>query len=238
YNIQSIAIPPLGCGLGGLEWLKVMSMIEASLKDLPIEIVIFEPKGAPPVKEQSTQGGKKPPMTIGRALLVALIDIYKGSGYGHTLLEVQKIMYFIKESGEEIALKFVKYKYGPYSDDLRYAMQQLDGYYITGVGDGTQRAEIGLAENALEAATDYLKDQKDSRKNLERVKQLMSGFETPYGMELLSSVHYAWKYEGAKSLKEAIEVIRRWNYRKSQLMKDQHIEKAWARLEQEGWLKF
>lgn len=238
YKIKSIAIPPLGCGLGGLEWSKVRLMIEWILGDLDIEIIVFEPKGAPSVKEQPIELEKKPRMTKGRALLIALIDIYKGNGYGHTALEMQKIMYFIKEAGEDIPnLKFDKAKFGPYSDGLRHAIQQLEGYYICGVGDGTQESQVNLVESALKDAKDFLSQQRDAQKYLEKVKQLIDGYETPYGMELLATVHFASKYQGAKNIDEAIKLIRGWNYRKSQLMKDRHIEKAWHRLENNGWLK-
>ena len=239
FKIKSVAVPPLGCGLGGLDWSKVRPMIENCLGSLDIEILIFEPKGAPSVKDQPIELDKKPPMTKGRALLISLIDIYKGSGYGHTALEMQKIMYFIKESGEEIPkLNFVKEKFGPYSDGLRHAIQQLEGYYIRGTGDGTQTSEISLVENAIEAARDFLSNQQDATQHLEKVKELIDGFETPYGMELLATVHYASKYEGARTIDEAISKIRDWNFRKSQIMKDRHIEKAWLRLEGAGWLKF
>ncbi len=47
-NIRSIAVPPLGCGLGGLDWKVVRQHIEDALRDLNgVEIVVFEPHGAP-----------------------------------------------------------------------------------------------------------------------------------------------------------------------------------------------
>ena len=46
YNIQSIAIPPLGCGLGGLEWADVKSRVESAFGQLnDIEVIVFEPGG-------------------------------------------------------------------------------------------------------------------------------------------------------------------------------------------------
>lgn len=45
-GIQSIAIPPLGCGLGGLDWLDVRAFIEQELSALEdVEVVVFEPGG-------------------------------------------------------------------------------------------------------------------------------------------------------------------------------------------------
>lgn len=43
YNIKSIAIPPLGCGLGGLDWNIVKSKIENKLSDINIDVYLYEP---------------------------------------------------------------------------------------------------------------------------------------------------------------------------------------------------
>lgn len=238
HKISSIAIPPLGCGLGGLDWGIVRTMIELGLSGLETEITVFEPAGAPAVKDQPIELSKEPEMTKGRALLIALIETYKSHGYGHTALEIQKIMYFIKESGERVdKLHFVKHKFGPYSDGLRHAIQRLEGHYLRGAGDGTQKAQISLIETAVDAARDFLNKEESAQQNLRRVQELIEGFETPYGMERLATVHFASKYEGAKTLNDTITTIRAWNYRKSQLMKDRHIEKAWERLIEKGWLR-
>lgn len=43
-KIQSIAIPPLGCGLGGLRWNEVRSHIEKAFNGLnDLHVIIFEP---------------------------------------------------------------------------------------------------------------------------------------------------------------------------------------------------
>ena len=47
-KIRSIALPPLGSGLGGLNWHDVRPRIEAALRGFKdLRVVIFEPKGAP-----------------------------------------------------------------------------------------------------------------------------------------------------------------------------------------------
>lgn len=46
-GIRSIAVPPLGCGLGGLDWKRVRPMIEAAFAGAPdIRVTLFEPAGA------------------------------------------------------------------------------------------------------------------------------------------------------------------------------------------------
>lgn len=47
-NIRSIAIPPLGCGLGGLAWAEVRPRIEASFAGLAqVRVLIYAPASPP-----------------------------------------------------------------------------------------------------------------------------------------------------------------------------------------------
>ena len=76
YRIKSIALPPLGCGLGGLDWNTVRERIETILKDIAdLDIIIFEPKGTPDSGNIIIHR-KVPNMTPGRAALVELIQRY------------------------------------------------------------------------------------------------------------------------------------------------------------------
>jgi len=237
-GIRSIAIPPLGAGLGGLNWSDVKTRIEAAFADLPdVRVLLFEPQGAPPVEKMPVRT-KKPNMTPGRALLIRLLDLYGRQGYRHSLIEVQKLAYFLQEAGESMRLRFQAHHFGPYADNLNHALQHMEGHFIRGYGDRSTRAEIQLMPNATEQASEFLKTKPEAEQHLEKVKKLIEGFETPYGMELLSTVHWVVKHEVAD--KGNLEVIRArvesWNQRKKDLMKPQHIHKAYARLESEGWI--
>lgn len=238
FHIQSIAIPPLGAGLGGLNWSEVKQRIEAAFAELPdVRVLLFEPKGAPPV-EQMPVRTKRPNMTPGRALLIRLLDLYGRQGYRHSLLEVQKLVYFLQEAGEPMRLKFQAHHFGPYADNLNHALQHIEGHFIRGYGDRSAKAEIRLMPNATEQAREFLEKKPEAEEHLERVKQLIEGFETPYGMELLSTVHWVVTHEaGIQGDLDAIRAkVASWNKRKKDLMKPQHIQKAYSRLEQQGWV--
>lgn len=237
YRIQSIAIPPLGAGLGGLNWADVKPRIEKAFAELPdVRVLMFEPKGAPPV-EQMPVRTKRPKMTPGRALLIRLLDLYGRQGYRHSLLEVQKLAYFLQAAGEPMRLQFTAHHLGPYADNLNHALQRMEGHFIRGYGDRSGNAEIRLMPGALEEAQAFLENNSEAEHHLERVKALIEGFETPYGMELLSTIHWVVTHEpdNASSLEHISERVASWNHRKKQLMKPKHIHKAYARIEQQGW---
>jgi O-acetyl-ADP-ribose deacetylase (regulator of RNase III) len=238
-DIKSIAIPPLGAGLGGLNWVEVKSLIETSFNKIPgVDVLLYEPKGAPE-PDTIPIATTKPEMTRGRALLIRLLDIYRSQGYRHNLLEIQKLMYFLQEAGEKLKLKFTKNNYGPYAENLHHVLQKIDGHYIRGYGDRSGKSEVYLLEGALQEAKTLLENDADAQERLNAVARLIRGFETPYGMELLSTVHWVSKEtpDAAKNPETVLKKVQEWNPRKKFMMKPQHVDKALNRLKQENWLK-
>ncbi len=239
-NIKSIAIPPLGCGNGGLKWDEVKPLILGAFEKLPnIDVHIYEPKGAPDPKTM-INNTEKPRMTPGRAAIIKLLSIYRELNYALSNLEIQKLAYFLEQTGQELNLKYVKDQYGPYSNALRHVLTKMDGHYIEGVGDHTAEAQLAPTANALSEAEKFIEESKDVqfKSNLERVSGLICGFETPYGMELLSTVHWvAMNEPDVDSAVKAVAAIHNWNDRKKKLFSEDHISIAWKHLIQHKWIK-
>jgi len=148
------------------------------------------------------------------------------------LLEIQKLSYFLQECGQDLRLKYVKHTYGPYAHNLNKVLEVLEGHYIRGYGD-TQKpdVEIALMQGANQKADAFLQDYPEAVQRLNEVADLVDGFETPYGMELLASVHWIINHDKtAVDVDEAIQQVHQWNDRKRQLLKPEHIRIAWNRL--------
>src|ERR1700722_11696579 len=142
-NIRSIAVPPLGCGLGGLRWNEVRPLIEAAFAKLPdIQIALYEPGGAP-AADEIVKSKEPPAMTVGRASLIGLVRRYLGAVMDPavSLLEVHKLMYFMQETGEQLRLKYKKAEYGPYAENLRHVLSAIEGHFISGYLDGGDRPD-------------------------------------------------------------------------------------------------
>lgn len=238
-GIQSIAIPPVGCGLGGLNWQEVKPLIESAFAELPnIDARIFEP-GTVLDPKQMTVRTVRPKMTSGRAAILKIIEIYREMEYGLSKIEIQKLAYFLQLSGENLKLNFVKQQYGPYSEELKHALNNMEGHYIRGVGDGVMPADIEPMENALDEAESFIAQQENCEltQRVARVSKLIDGFQTPYGMELLATVHWvAMNEEDVTSVEDALSKIHAWNDRKKAMMQPTHVGVAWNRLQAEGWL--
>jgi len=239
HGIASIAVPPLGCGNGGLSWSKVRPMIEDAFAKIPdVRVLLFAPHGVPATDERVVRT-KRPRLTRARALFIASIDQYSVLAYQITLLEIQKLGYFLQEAGEPLRLRIQKGHYGPYADNLNKVLETLEDHYIHGY-DGTRspEKEIALSDGAADAATRFLEDEPTAQERLEQVSRLIDGFETPYGMELLSSVHYVATHDDTKATDAdtAVEMVHAWNDRKRELLREDHIRIAWKQLAEQGWL--
>jgi len=239
-KIESIAIPPLGCGLGGLNWNEVYKKIEETLRPLnQIDIYVFEPAGSPKA-EKMKNCTSAPPMTSGRAALLSLMKQYLKPLMDDeiTLLEIHKLLYFLQVSGEPLRLNYIKGFYGPYATNLHNVLERMEGHFISGYGDGTEAPGkvIEFKKEAVQKAEEFIKNRKNTLVRFCRIEELILGFETPYGLELLASVHWvAVQEKTQQDIEKCIQFIHSWNERKRNILKTEHIRVTWKRLHDLNW---
>jgi O-acetyl-ADP-ribose deacetylase (regulator of RNase III) len=239
HGIHSIAIPPLGSGLGGLDWSEVRPLIEQVFADLPeVEVLVYEPGGAP-ADDRIKQSSEVPRMTAGRAALVSLMNRYLAAlmDPSITLLEVHKLMYFLQAAGEPLRLRFVKALYGPYAENLRHVLRDIEGHLISGYADGGDMPDkqLSLVPGAVKDAEHFLESHAATHERFDRVAQLVEGFETPFGLELLATVHWVATQELALGVNDIVRATYAWGARKRQFSPAQ-IELAAERMRELGWL--
>ena len=240
YSIKSVAVPPLGSGLGGLNWSEVRPQIEASLEPLTdVRVIIYEPSGAP-LTEQMIRSREVPAMTSGRAVLVELINRYLLGLLDPfvTLLEVHKLMYFMQEAGEPLRLRYQKALYGPYAENLRHVLRAIEGHLVSGYSDGgdAPNKQLKLVPQAVTDAQNFLKEHPDTRTRFDKVAELIEGFESPFGLELLSTVHWVLKNEPVDTGNTVVDRVYAWHDRKRQFTPRQ-IALAADVLSSKGWIK-
>jgi len=238
-NIASIAVPPLGCGNGGLDWPQVRRLIEAAFKEMPhVRVLLYEPAGVPGAESMAV-ATPRPRMTRGRALLLHLLDCYRVPDYRLSRLEVQKLAYFLQAAGEPLKLDYRRHIYGPYAENLNHVLQAMEGHFIRGYGDRGQReAQIHPLPDALREAQDFLAASDEAKVRLQRISALIESFDNPSGMELLASVHWVATHDlvAAVDRDRAVVLVQAWSDRKRALFKRAQIYRAWQRLHEFGWL--
>jgi len=242
-GIRSIALPPLGCGLGGLNWDDVRPLIEqAFLTCDGVDVQLFAPAGAPAAAEMPNRT-ERPNMTVGRAALILMMKRYVDALLDPfvSLLEIHKLMYFLQEAGQPLRLKYEPMKYGPFATNLRQVLIKIEGHYLTGYGDGFDYPDkpMETINNSDQLAKDFIQYDLELQRRMDRVSQLIEGYEDPYGLELLSTVHWVMHHEvdAMDSADAAIDAVHRWNSRKKAVLKDEHLRTAWQHLKALKWDK-
>lgn len=245
-GIRSVAVPPLGCGNGGLDWADVRPAIEHALGDLKgVEVLVHEPTDTYQNVAKRT-GVEK--LTHARALISEIVRRYWVLGIECTYLEVQKLGWFLERSihelklGDPLDFQFSADKYGPYSDRLRHLLNGLDGTYLhctRRLADAGPTDTIWFDEDRRDFLCAYLKqsDARDLTLVLDRTAARIDGFESPLGMELLATVDWLIQRENcAPDLASIKEGLTRWPagpeaaQRKQRLFDDRLINLALERL--------
>lgn len=219
-KIESVALPPLGCGNGGLDWNQVRPLIEQALGAVPeLEVLVFEPTTQ--YQNVAKRQGVKA-LTPARALVAEMIRRYWVLGIECTLLEVQKLCWFLERTLEEMGsenplqLHFVADKYGPYSDRLPHLLDGLDGSYLhcdKRLSDAGPSDTIWFNLDRKEFVDLYLKQQRDLPllAILDRTAERIDGFESPLGMELLATADWLIQRENCEpSLESLRQGLSRW----------------------------
>ena len=239
HQIHSVALPPLGCGLGGLMWADVKPCIHRALAGVAnLDTLVFEPYGTDSA-EVPLPVQERPAMTPGRAALLGLMHRYL-VGLAEpfvTLLEVHKLLYFMQEAGEPLQLRYVKAPYGPYAENLRHVLRALNGHYIDGGGTSGDRTDepLNLIPGAIREAEAFLSQHPETRARFDRVVELVAGYESPFGLELLATVHWVINEIRTEATPDVVHATYGWNKRKQQFSERQ-IELARNILGCRGWL--
>ena len=180
-----------------------------------------------------------PNMTAAQAALVKLIHRYLGGLLDPTvtLLEVHKLMYFMQEAGEPLRLRYTQAPYGPYAENLRHVLHAIEEHLVSFYADGRDAPDklLTLVPGAIDEAERFLEQHDDTRSRFGRVAALVEGFESPFGLELLSTVHWVMEREGAGILDDVVARTYAWNPRKRQFRRRQ-IDIAMRVLREKGWV--
>ena len=231
-DIKSVAIPPLGCGNGKLNWDEVKPIMEHYLSSMAKEreFVIFEPG----FNDQTIQEKKEVKLTSGRAMLLYALNEYRILGYEINLLVVQKTAYFLQRLGEPLKLNYEKGHYGPYAHNLNHLLKHLNGFYLTYQSEKNKPdTKVRLSEKQLPRVKEYVKNNltTDQKNRIQKFINFIEGFESPYGLELLATVDFIKQQKPDIEFDELKNEVHRWTNRKRSIMKPLHLEVAFKQIE-------
>lgn len=181
-----------------------------------------------------------PRLTATRAAIVRLMSRYIDGLLDPfvSLIEIHKLMYFLQEAGEPLRLNYKQSRHGLYAENLRHALSEIEGYIIYGYLDGGDSPikKIELVPGAEEEAKRFIEGEKETSARFEKVSRLLKGFESPFGLELLSSIHWVVQKKGVCNISVLINELHTWNKRKKLKFSPRQIEIGTDALFKQGWI--
>ncbi|RWF24030.1 MAG: Appr-1-p processing protein [Mesorhizobium sp.] len=234
-RIKTVVMPPLGCGNGGLDWTVVKALLTDRLSAIrDVDFVIFTPSNAEEDDSEVRAGeaAGSPKMTFERAILIkALNDLSVYFDGTLTRITMQKITYFLQEFGIRFGLNFERNEFGPYSEELRDAFKAMERHGLI-EGFTSPDRETTVTESGVQLAESFLQEADWDRalEVIDRVSHLIDGYESPYGLELLSSVHFVSTRSDLRSLDGIADALAQWGERKKLKFDAKSVGGAFERL--------
>jgi O-acetyl-ADP-ribose deacetylase (regulator of RNase III) len=233
-GINSIAIPPLGCGNGGLNWIRVKQMIIQFMQPLDVKTYVYEPNAEVKQLLQRKEHPKTASLTPARAQLLYLLFYYESLGEYSSLFSANKLAYFLQRMGEKMRLTFVPYYYGPYAQQIEHVLYALNGTYLKGFEQRDAKAFEPLLLNydKLTEVKTYVDKElnAEQKTRLQSLVNLIDGFQSELSLEILATVDFILAQHPGYREKEVLAEIQRWSERKSNLIKEEYVEIAYSHL--------
>jgi hypothetical protein len=227
----------LGCGHGNLDWEDVFPIIVEKMETLnDVDVRVYAPSQSA-VTELEHEGSSDFRLTKERALLFRAVGEYEGYfDHNITKLCLQKIVYFFNVLGYNFNVSFVKSDQGPYSEELSDVFKRLEAKNIL---QGYSDHSSSIASNYFTASSEFIEKLSSSEKidgDINRISKLIEGYESPYGMELLASVH--WIVDNCEGVTEdeISECVHGWSDRKKEMFDKAVIKQAYERLLNDGFI--
>ena len=218
-KIQSIAIPPLGAGNGGLDWNKVKLILENHLTSLNCDIHIYEPSNV----VQEVLKKERVKLTPARTMLLSVLYDMVKNGEFVSEFAAEKVAYFLQRFGAKDIFKLEYHPnfYGPYSGKVKHVLYYLNGSYIMGYSSKDKKPfeELSLVQDAEADVYDYLNKPENAEYNsiVKKTKSFLTGFYSPFGLELLSTIDFIIIDKKVHTVEEISYQLEQWSNRKKTL---------------------
>jgi len=259
WRITSLAVPPLGCGLGELNWDIVGPTLYRYLSKMDMKIELYAPYGTPKgqlkleflekpselqLVEQSTRNKSR--IEPGFISLVEVLRRIEDNKYywpvGRTML--QKLAYFGTISGLNTGMKFQKSSFGPFSSDLKSKLSKL-------VNNGLVK-EHKVGKMFVTRVGETFKDAKDipefkheiesKQLIIDKLADLFCRIRNTTQAEIAATVHFAYtelkdKNKTIPTENEVLDSVLEWKKRRKTPLDEDQVTNTIRNLAILGWLE-
>lgn len=252
WGITSLAVPPLGCGHGQLEWRVVGPTLYRHLKAIDIPVELYAPFGTPHEELQISFLDKSKDMTsrnvvpykIGPAW-VAVVEVLKRIEeepfhwpVGRTTF--QKIAYFATECGIPTGLKYQRGSYGPYAPALKERITALVNNGLVQEEQLGRMFAIRVGQTFPDARKAYEPQIREWEPIIDKIADLFMRMNTQQA-EVAATVHFAAQEAKARpeekpTEKEVLDTVMKWKQKRRPPLDEKEVAMTVRNLNMLSWI--
>jgi O-acetyl-ADP-ribose deacetylase (regulator of RNase III)/uncharacterized protein YukE len=250
WGIKSIAVPPLGCGNGQLEWSVVGPTLIRHLSRFDIPVELYEPRGATTESEQlallpDPAGAETAARFVDPewVAVVAILDRLERLPHHWPVGRImfQKLVYFASQAGIPTGLRFQAASYGPYASDLKRMVGRLQNNGLAIERQRGQMFEVRVGPTYRDAVAEFRSLMQPWRSAVDRTADLLARMNTQTA-EAAASVHFAAgaleERDGQRpTASQVIESVEQWKIRRKPPLTRESIVDALVVLALQGWIQ-
>ncbi|MCY4620319.1 MAG: macro domain-containing protein [bacterium] len=252
WGIESLAVPSLGCGEGGLDWHIVGPTLLSGLEELDIPVTLYAPFGTPAAElvpeflrmdSSSSTRSRVPASEIALAVIVERITSWQYHyPIGRTSFE--KVCYFATRVGIPTGLQFEQRPYGPYSPDSKRLKARLINNGIIHESRQGKMFVMRPGPTLTDATYAFQSEIETWEPLIERVVDLFLRLPGTRAAELVATVDYmaellAHQHHhrgGVTTEEEVVEHVRQWKKDRTPAIYEHQIRKGLRTLDYLGWV--
>jgi O-acetyl-ADP-ribose deacetylase (regulator of RNase III)/uncharacterized protein YwgA len=255
WGIESLAVPPLGCGEGQLDWRVVGPTLYRHLSQLPIPVELYAPYGTPETEllpaflegtiariDDDVEWATPHRLEPGLVAIVAILARIEREPYhwpiGRTMF--QKIAYFATESGIPTGLTYQRSSFGPFAVNLKRATARLQNHLLIRERRLGRGYVVQVGPTFQDAWHAYERDLTKWQPTIDKLSDLFARMDTNKA-EVAATVHFAArslaeKYCRRPSEREVFDEVMNWKRRRRPSLKEADVALAIRNLSALGWL--
>jgi len=252
WGITSLAVPPLGCGNGQLEWSVVGPTLYRHLERLGIPVELYAPPGESldphhqlelGAGNDSAEPGRELMVSPEWVAIVAIVDRLERQAYHWPIGRImfQKLVYFATQAGIPTGLEYVADSYGPYAADLKRMVARLQNNRLAVEQQHGKMLEIRVGPTYRDAVARFREQMEPWRPAVERTVDLMSRMDSRTA-EVAASVHFVTttlrqRHGRTPTAREVVAAVEKWKINRKPPLSRESITNALVVLALRGWIE-
>jgi len=256
WAITSLAMPPIGCGLGQLDWKIVGRTLYRHLAKLDIPVELYAPPGTPnaeltqeflemPISAQLEQAGKARPSDIepGYITLVEALNRLEQIPYHCPIGRVafQKLAYFGTVLGLKTGLEYRRASFGPFAQQIKDKLTKLVNNGLVKEESFDRIFNIKVGSTFKDAKKTYQDEIKHDEDIIEKLIDLFCRLKNTTQIELVATVHFARQTMKSDSgdkptEKELLDEVMKWKKKARPHYNEVEVAKTIINLAILNWL--